>query len=132
MIRLCTGSDEAERFIRRALNAGGLQDIRHEVQRGISQLWELSDEQGLAGYAVTRLERYPSGVEWCWVACAGRDFMKYARLMKQEAEQRGLTVRVHLTSKAMQRWYGRLGFQVSETIMRAGHGLPERRRQEFA
>lgn len=113
-------------------NANGLTDTRDEVQRGVSQLWQFSDELGVSGYAVTRLERYPSGIEWCWVACAGRDFMRYARLMKDEADRRGLTVRVHLTSKGMQRWYSKLGFTVSETIMRAAHGLPERRRQEFA
>jgi len=131
MIRLTTWSDAAERQLGRALNPNGITDIRDEVRRGISQLWELSDELGQAGYAVTRLERYPSGIEWCWVACAGRDFMKYARLMQQEAERRGLTVRVHLTSRAMQRWYSRLGFKVSETIMRAEHGSVGRR-QEFA
>ena len=63
------------------MNPAGLVDIRDEVRRGISQLWQFSDETGVAAYAVTRLERYPSGVEWCWVACAGRDFMKYARLL---------------------------------------------------
>jgi len=132
VIRLTTWSAEAARCLGRALNAGGLLDIQDEVRRGLSQLWEFTDEHGLAGYAVTRLERYPSGIEWCWVACAGRDFMKYARLLQLEAERRGLTVRVHLTSRAMQRWYGRLGFEVSETIMRrrADHGV--RRRQEFA
>ena len=132
MIQLCsTWSDEAERYIGRALNARGLQDIRDEVGRGISQLWQFSDEQGLAAYAVTRLERYPSGVEWCWVACAGRDFMKYARMLKAEADRLGLTVRVHLTSKGMIRWYSRLGFKVRETVMEAVHGIPGRR-QEFA
>lgn len=131
MIRLTTWSADAEQLLGRALNRDGITDIRDEVLRGVSQLWEFSDELGRVGYAVTRLERYPSGTEWCWVACAGRDFMKYARLLKQEAERRGLTVRVHLTSKAMQRWYSRLGFQVSETIMRAEHGAVGRR-QEFA
>ena len=130
MIRICRWSEQAEVYIRRALNANGVLDIRDEVQRGVSQLWEFGDDRGLAGYAVTRLERYPSGIEWCWVACAGRDFMPYARLLLQEAERRGLVVRVHLTSKAMQRWYSRLGFEVSETIMRVNHGVG--RRQKFA
>jgi hypothetical protein len=131
VIRLVQWSAEAEHLLGRALNAGGIADIREEVRRGVSQLWEFADELGQCGYAVTRVERYPSGDEWCWVACAGRDFMKYARLLKLEAERRGLTVRVHLTSKAMQRWYGRLGFKVSETIMRAEHGAVGRR-QELA
>jgi hypothetical protein len=131
VIRLCTWSDQAQAHIARALNAGGLQDISDEVARGVSQLWEFEDKEGIAGYAVTRLERYPSGVEWCWVACAGRNFMKYARMLKAEADSRGLTVRVHLKSKGMERWYGKLGFEVSETIMRAEHGAVGRR-QEFA
>ena len=70
MIGLAPWSPQAEQFIGLALNDGGLADIRLEVERGVSQLWAFQDESGLCGYAVTRLERYPSGIEWCWVACA--------------------------------------------------------------
>ncbi len=131
MIRVVPWSQDAERYIARALNAGGLADTRREVERGISQLWEFADADGLAGYAVTRLERYASGTEWCWVACAGRDFAKFARMLKAEAERRELPIRVHLTSKVMRHWYARLGFVETEIIMRANGGYRSRR-QEFA
>ncbi|MEJ0006642.1 MAG: hypothetical protein WDM77_09855 [Steroidobacteraceae bacterium] len=129
---LCNGwNPEADSYIERAMSVVGVEAMRREVGQGIAQLWRFTDEHGTCGYAVTRMEQYPEGKEWCWVACAGRNIVHYARLAADEAMSQGVSIRVHLTKESMRRWYRRLGFRDAEFIMRRDASVISRR-QGFA
>jgi hypothetical protein len=119
MIRLEPWSDFAERELRRVAGLD-LPDIRREVLAGVSQLWHCNnvDGRGCYGYVVTRLERRGDGLEWVWLACAGKGFGAVVELFLQAAKAADLPIRVYINRKGMQRMYERLGFEVSETIMR--------------
>ena len=117
MIRLEPWSDFAERELRRVAGLD-LPDIRAEVVAGVSQLWHCHDADGHNGYVVTRLERRGDGKEWVWLACAGKGYHAFVGMFLTAAQEAGLPVRVYINRRGMQRVYERLGFEVSETIMR--------------
>lgn len=118
MIRLEPWSDFAERELRRVAGLD-LSDIRREVVAGVSQLWHCHDTDGHRGYVVTRVElRASSGREWVWLACAGKGYHAYVGVFLEVAQANNLPIRVYVNRKGMQRVYERLGFEVSETIMR--------------
>jgi hypothetical protein len=117
MIRLEPWSDFAERQLRRVAGLD-LHDIRREVEAGISQLWHCRDSRLYGGYVVTRVERRGEGREWVWLACAGKGYHEFVGVFLEVARANALPIRVYLNRKGMQRVYERLGFEVSETIMR--------------
>jgi hypothetical protein len=117
MIRLEPWSDFAERELRRVAGLD-LADIRSEVLAGISQLWHCHDDSGLNGYVVTRLERRGDAIEWVWLACAGKGYHAFVGMFLTAAQERDLPIRVYINRRGMQRVYEKLGFEVSETIMR--------------
>ncbi len=119
MIRLEPWSDFAEHELRRVAGLD-LPDIRREVVEGVSQLWHCHDAAGHRGYVVTRVESRGTGREWVWLACAGRGFHQYVGVFLEVAQANRLPIRVYINRKGMQRVYERLGFEVSETIMRKG------------
>ncbi len=119
VVRLVPWSVEAEFHIAKALNYWALADARAQVDAGIAQLWCCNDgEHG--GYVVTRIDRteQPRGVEWVWIACAGKGFAHFAPLFIEAAQQFNLPIRGHVTRPGLIRMYERFGFQYSETIMR--------------
>lgn len=117
MIRLEPWSDFAERELRRVAGLD-LPDVREEVVAGISQLWHCHDENGRNGYVVTRLERRGADREWVWLACAGKGYHAFVGMFLEAAQARHLPIRVYINRRGMQRVYEKLGFEVSETIMR--------------
>lgn len=117
MIRLEPWNDFAERALVRVEGLGVL-DVKREVEEGISQLWHCTDADGSGGYVVTRLERRPSGLEWVLVAGVGRGFQKFAPLFINAAREKGVPVRAHVNRRGMVRMYDRLGFRVSEYVLR--------------
>jgi hypothetical protein len=117
MIRLEKWSDFAERELRRVAGLD-LPDIRREVVAGVSQLWHCHDADGNSGYVVTRVERRGNCLEWVWLACAGKGYHAFVGLFLAAAQAENLPIRVYINRKGMQRVYERLGFKVSETIMR--------------
>jgi len=118
MIRLEPWNDFAERALARVEGLGVL-DVQREVEEGISQLWHCTDPaDGSGGYVVTRLERRPSGLEWVLVAGVGRGFLKFAPLFVNAATQAGVPVRAHVHRRGMVRMYDRIGFGVSEYVLR--------------
>lgn len=117
MIRLEPWSDFAERELRRVAGLD-LPDIRREVVAGVSQLWHCHDADGHRGYVVTRVELRGTEREWVWLACAGRGYRQFVGMFLEAAQAADLPIRVYINRKGMQRLYERLGFEVSETIMR--------------
>jgi hypothetical protein len=117
MIRLEPWNDFAERALAR-VEGLGIVDIQREVEEGISQLWHCTDPDGSGGYVVTRLEQRPSGREWVLVAGVGRGFHKFAPLFVNAAEEAGVQVRAHVHRRGMVRMYDRIGFEVSEYVLR--------------
>lgn len=117
MIRLEPWSDFAERELRRVVGLD-LPDVRREVEAGVSQLWHCHDSRGHGGYVVTRVERRGEGREWVWLACAGKGYHEFVGMFLEAAQAADLPVRVYINRKGMQRVYERLGFEISETIMR--------------
>lgn len=121
MIRLEPWSDFAERELQRVAGLD-LPDIRTEVLAGISQLWHCRDDHGHRGYVVTRLERRGPSREWVWLACAGKGYHAFVGMFLEAAQKADLPIRVYINRRGMQRVYERLGFHVSETIMRKRWG----------
>lgn len=117
MIRLEAWSDFAERELRRVAGLD-LPDIAREVQAGVAQLWHCLDADGHRGYVVTRVEQRGESREWVWLACAGKGYHAYVDLFLEAARTQSLPIRVYINRRGMQRIYERLGFAVSETIMR--------------
>lgn len=116
MIRTEPWSDAAEIQLSRCVGAAIMPHIRAEVARGQCQLWHATDEEGADAYIVTRIEGAP--LEWCFVACAGVGVMRYARLFVEEGKRRGLSMRCHVIDSARARLWGRVGFKVSEYVLR--------------
>jgi hypothetical protein len=117
MIRLEAWSDFAERALVR-VEGLGIVDVKREVEEGVSQLWHCIGSDGRGGYVVTRLERRPSGLEWVLVAGVGRGFYEFAQVFIDVARQAGVQVRAHVNRPGMVRMYQRIGFGVSEYVMR--------------
>jgi hypothetical protein len=117
MIRLEPWSDFAERELRRVAGLD-LSDIRREVVAGVAQLWHCHDSDGHNGYVVTRVEPRGTWREWVWLACAGKGYHAFVGMFLEAARAENLPIRVYINRKGMQRVYERLGFEVSETIMR--------------
>lgn len=118
MIRLEPWSDFAQRALAR-VEGLGIVDIQHEVEQGISQLWHCIDPaDGSGGYVVTRLEQRPSGREWVLVAGVGRGFHKFVQIFIAAAAEAGVSIRAHVHRRGMVRMYDRVGFQVSEYVLR--------------
>lgn len=114
MIRVVPWSASAADVLS-AVDALNLSITQAEVESGVSQLWETDD-----GYFVTKLRRADDGsVEWIWVACAGRNFMKYAPLLLQEAKRLGITCWVMVHNPAMRRIYQRVGFVDHHFVLRS-------------
>ncbi len=112
------------------VNGLALSDVQREVTSGISQLWECTDDRGIAGYVVTRLEQTALGREWVWLACAGRDYHAFVFAFLGAARDNDLPVRVYVRRQGMRRIYEKLGFVTDATVMRLYHGT--RRQQKLA
>jgi hypothetical protein len=119
VIRLVQWSEEASFHLGKALNPCALADAKREVNSGIAQLWDCNDGE-FGGYVVTRVDRteQPRGVEWCWVACAGKGFHRFAPDFIAAAKRFNLPIRGHVNRPGLVRMYERFGFKYSETIMR--------------
>lgn len=115
MIKLEAWSEAAARELLRATSQEVLPLIRSEVERGVSQLYHCQDDYSDC-YIVTRMEAAP--VEWCFVAAAGHGCMKYARMFVAEGKARGISMRCHVVKDSLLRLWGRLGFEVSEQVLR--------------
>lgn len=118
MIRLEPWNDFAERSLAR-IEGLGVVDIQREVEEGVSQLWHCSDADGGNGYVVTRLEQRDSGREWVFVAGVGRGFYKFVQHFIEAARAAGLPIRAHVNRRGMVRMYDRIGFRVSEYVLRS-------------
>lgn len=94
-----------------------LGQIKREFAHPGTQLWEFSDDAGVAGFAVTRLERDADQHEWVWLACGGRDFLKFARILQSCAQASGIGIRAYVQRPGMRRMYERLGFRVAVQVM---------------
>lgn len=114
-IRLESWSESAERELLRCVGANVMPHVRAEVERGQSQLWHAFDDEADA-YIVTRMESAP--LEWCFVACAGRGVMRYARMLVDEGKARGLSMRCHVVDESRARLWSRVGFRTSEYVLR--------------
>lgn len=112
MIRLEPWSTDAEKFLAR-VDKLDLEDVRADIDSGRSQLWHFFDGDDTHGYAVTRLQKkaHSRKLEWVWVACAGRGFLKYAPMFLDAAHEAGVEVWVMVHNAAMRRLYHRLGFK---------------------
>ena len=122
MIRLEPWSDFAEHALER-VEGLGVVDVKREVEEGISQLWHCADAaDGGRGYVVTRLEQRPSGVEWVFVAgvSVGKSacFYKFIDVFINAALEAGVPIRAHVNRRGMVRMYDRIGFRVSEYVLR--------------
>ena len=117
MIRLEPWNDFAERALVR-VEGLGIVDVKREVEEGISQLWHCTDADGSGGYVVTRMEQRPSGREWVLVAGVGRGFHKFVQIFIHAAQEAGVSIRAHVHRPGMVRMYDRVGFQVSEYVLR--------------
>lgn len=117
MIRLEPWNDFAERALVR-VEGLGIVDVKREVEEGISQLWHCTGDDGSGGYVVTRLEQRPSGREWVLVAGVGRGFRQFAPLFLNAAREAGVRIRAHVNRPGMVRMYDRLGFHISEYVLR--------------
>lgn len=117
MIRLVPWSETAERMLDRVPGTD-INWLKREYTSGAHvQLWEFADESGRAGYALTRLERVGPWYEWVWLACAGRDFHKFASEFAQPAIDAGIRIRAYVQRPGMRRMYERIGFRVGEYVM---------------
>lgn len=119
VIRLVPWSIEAEFHLGKALNPAALADAKAQVDSGVAQLWDCNDGE-LGGYVVTRIDRTEQarGLEWCWIACAGKGFARFAPAFIGAAKQFNLPIRGHVNRPGLVRIYERFGFKYSETIMR--------------
>lgn len=117
MIRLEPWNDFAERALER-VEGLGIVDVKREVVEGVSQLWHCTDADGSNGYVVTRLEQRESGREWVWLAGVGRGFYKFVPFFLEAARQAGVPIRAHVNRPGMVRMYDRIGFRVSEYVLR--------------
>jgi hypothetical protein len=117
MIRLEPWSDLAAHTLKRVAGLD-LSNIRREVEQGVAQLWHCVDSDGNGGYVVTRVEQLGNRREWVWLAGAGKGFLVFAPLFLKAAQEQGLSVRVYINRPGMRRLYDRLGFHVSEVVMR--------------
>lgn len=120
-IQLVPWCDDARRMLERVpgIDVGGLEK-EWRLNRA-SQLWEFTDERGRAGYAFTRLERTGPWYEWVWLAGAGRDLQKFVPVFAQVALDSGIPVRTYVQRRGLVRMYQRLGFRVSEYVMRRSY-----------
>lgn len=116
MIRQVPWTDDVAQRLSRAL--GGtlvLGLVGEEVKRGISQLWECSDDRHKA-YVVTRLDTTP--LEWCIVAYEGSGMMHFGPMFISAARTRGVPIRAHVASPVVERLLRKLGMRRSEVVVR--------------
>jgi hypothetical protein len=116
MIRVIPWSKDAEDSLNSVVGLD-VCDVRFDVESGAAQLWECRDGE-YGGYVVTRVEKRTSGLEWVWLACAGKGFHKFLPFFMRAAESYSLPVRVHVNNDIMARIYRRKKFRVSETVLR--------------
>jgi hypothetical protein len=117
VIRWIQWNADAERALSR-VEGLDLGDVKREVLEGIAQLWECGDGTQIEMYAVTRVEKHSKGKEWVWLACAGRNFHRFASAGLMAAHGYGLSIRVHVRRPGMRRIYERLGFAPDALTMR--------------
>lgn len=121
MIRLVPWNDTAAAMFDRIAGTE-VEWLKREYDSGAHvQLWEFTDEAGLAGYALTRLERIGAFYEWVWLAGTGRDFKKHAEALARPALDAGISIRVYVHRPGMRRLYERIGFHVGEYVMRRSY-----------
>lgn len=101
-----------------AKSAGNdLKVIESECQKGIAQVWAMSDES--SGYVVTRLEADDSGRELVIVLGEGTGARAGIEDCKRLAQMYNATsIRTHITRMGLQRMYEKAGFYQSEIVMR--------------
>jgi len=114
-------SENVDRMFNAAGSYPGLPIIRKQVEQGVAQLWHGTNGINHC-YIVTRLE--PEPLEWCCIGAVGHDVCKYGRIMVEEAKRRGIIFRLHVDAiapdhKALMRLWSKLGFTLSEYVMRA-------------
>lgn len=115
-LRLEQWSPEAEKQLLRAISAEMMPFVRAEVVNRVSQLWHGFDDFADC-YIISRLEGSP--LEWCFVACAGRGCMHYARELVAEGRRRKFSMRCHVTKESTARLWRMAGFAESEKVLRA-------------
>lgn len=85
------------------------------MQAGIAQLWRVSDARDCL-YVITRLDSNP--LEWVMCYVQGTGAQKFGPLFIDHAARRRWPMRIHTVSPAVVRLCQRMGFAVSETILR--------------
>ena len=114
-IRDIPWSPAAEKALTHQASARCLELLKREVLEGVSQLWECRAGVDVL-HVITRLE--VTNREWviCLAVGSGlRHFMPYAR---QGARSRGLTLRIHTSSRAVVRLLEREGLELQEFVLR--------------
>lgn len=118
MIRLIPALTPHARELLSRIEGLTLEQIEREISAGPHvQIWEFEDSRGIAGYAVTRLERFGDQHEWVWLACGGRNFLRNAQILKAVADRSGIGIRAYVVRPGMRRLYERLGFRATTTVM---------------
>jgi hypothetical protein len=96
-----------------------------QVRTGVAQLFRIRDARDCL-YIVTRVDRDPT--EWAICYARGSGVAKFGPLIIGVAKQRGMPLRAHVdaflqpSDPARVRLFRRLGFEISEYVLRCSHG----------
>lgn len=106
--------------------------MRAQVRAGIAQLFRFTNSLDCL-YVVTRVDRDPT--EWAICYARGTGVATFGPLIIAVARSKGMPLRVHVDAflQAAQpsrvRLFRRLGFSVSEYVLRCSHGQQWERQQ---
>jgi hypothetical protein len=94
---------------------GADKQLRAEVEKGISQLWQCSDGE-LFGFAITRIEKdlETNDFELVLVAGVGSGLIRFANYFIEFADKNNMTVRTHIVRPGLIKMFDKLGFKIAE------------------
>jgi hypothetical protein len=120
-------TDDITRVLEHPTSVALLPWMRAQVQSHVAQLFRMRDERDCL-YVVTRVDCDPK--EWTICYARGSGLAKFGRILVELGRQRGMPLRAHVDAflldfarqSARVRLFRRLGFELSEFVLRCNHG----------
>jgi hypothetical protein len=113
--------DEAAAALGRLIDPDLLPIFIKWIAEGVATLWRIT-EKNTVTWLITRIEKYPSGLELVLDAIAGKNCKQIVKILIDRAKALGIKqirFETHHSEKLAQKFIGGLGFTRVATVFRA-------------
>lgn len=114
--------DEAAAALEKLIDPDMLPIMLDWIKSGVATLWQITCKNSIT-WLITRIEKYPSGIELVLDAIAGKNCKEIVRTLIDRAKALGIKqvrFETHHSEKLAQKFIGGLGFKRAATVFKVG------------